>query len=131
MSAIQSVAQAMAAFPGLKWKTEDRSKGEGVAAFAICGGDKTTGDITIFLALADGAREPLHRHCSRVEWPFRETITCLAGELHGIYKSFDTPLRAGQTVDLNDGLPHAPFVPQGGFALIIYRQPGGHVVVAG
>lgn len=130
MTAVQSVAQAKAAFPQLKWR-DANPDGGGEVAFAICGGDKTSGDNTIFLAMADGAQAPTHRHREREGWPFRETITCLAGELHGANPHDpDFVLFAGKTVDLNDDTPHRPYVPSGGFALVYYRQPAGHDILA-
>lgn len=130
MSAIESVAQAKAAFHGLKWRDANPSEG-GEVAFAICGGDKTTGDNTIFLAMGDGAKGSLHRHREREGWPFREIITCLAGEMHGTDPHDQNfVLKAGQSVDLTDDTPHRPYVPVGGFALVLYRQPAGHEFLA-
>lgn len=129
MSAIQSVAQAKAAFPHLKWRDANPPDG-GEVAFAICGGDKSTGDVTIFLAMGDGAKAPLHRHRERGGWLFRETITCFAGEMCGTNPhDKDFVLKAGQSVDLNDDTPHQPYVQTSGFALVVYRQPAGNDIV--
>ncbi len=126
MSAISSVAQAKAAFPNLKWRDANPPDG-GEVAFAICGGDKTTGDVTIFLAMGYGAKAPLHRHRERGGWPFRETIVCFAGEMYGTNPHDNGfVLRAGQSVDLNDDTPHRPCVQPDGFALVVYRQPAGN-----
>ncbi|MBI4449621.1 hypothetical protein HY634_01040 [Candidatus Uhrbacteria bacterium] len=130
MSAIQTVAQAKEAFPQLRWRDANPPEG-GEVSFAICGGDKETGDITIFLVMGDGAKAPLHRHRERGGWPFRETITCFAGEMHGTNPHDDQfVLKAGQSMDLTDDTPHRPHVLPGGFALVVYRQPAGSDVVA-
>ena len=129
MSAINSVAQAKAAFSDLKWRDANPPEG-GEVAFAICGGDRGTGDVTIFLAMGDGAKAPLHRHREREGWLFRETITCFAGSMHGTNPHYpDYVLNAGESIDLSDDTPHCPYVPAGGFALVVYRQPAGHDIV--
>ena len=128
MSAISSVAQAKAAFPHLKWRDNPSDNGRGTTAFVICDLKKTSGDNTIFLAMEDGAAAYSHVHLQRVGWPFVESVTCLVGEVHGLKPVVepDFVLSAGQSLDLWSGEAHAPYVPEGGFALLIYRQPGGH-----
>ncbi|MCR4312599.1 MAG: hypothetical protein NUV56_04945 [Candidatus Uhrbacteria bacterium] len=125
MPPITSVETAKAAFPNLKWRDDQPTVG--AIAYAIMGGDRATGDITILLAMEGGACAPVHNHIEREGWPFRETITCLAGSMYGI-KQDDAGfvLEAGQSVDLNDSENHAPRVLADGFALVIYRQPAGH-----
>ncbi len=127
MPKITSVDEAKAAFPDLKW----RDAPSGRSAFAICGGERTTGDITIFLAMEKGASAPTHIHRERIGWPFRESITCLAGRLFGTDPhNPDYVLQAGESIDLNDDTPHRPYVTDVGFALVTYRQPAGHIVVS-
>ncbi len=129
MSWINSVAAAKAAFPHLDWRDVDAKDG-GEVAFAICGGNKETGDVTIFLAMGNGAMAPLHRHRERGGWPFRETITCFAGVMFGTNPHDESfVLKAGQSVDLIDDMPHQPYVRTDGFALVVYRQPAGHDLV--
>ncbi len=129
MSPIYSVEAAKAAFPHLKWRDAPSfgNGGKGKITFAIMGGDKRSGDVTILLAMEDGARAPTHFHNERPGWPYRETITMLIGVLHDVFATEpDRVLRAGETIDLADSNTHAPSVASGGFALLIYRQPAGH-----
>lgn len=123
---IRSVTDAKEAFPNLKWR--DISNNTGDMAFAICGGDKDTGDITILLAMGARTQSPLHRHRKRENWPFREMITCLSGELYGVDpENSGFVLKAGQTADLSGDSAHEPYVTD--FALVLYRQPAGHDLV--
>ncbi len=122
---IDSVASAKTAFPDLTWRGPDPK-----AQFAFLkqrDGDRS--DVVILLVMEDGATAPLHVHNKREGWPFRETISVMVGELHGIFRDYSNILKTGQTVDINDDLPHAPFVPEGGFCLLYYRQPGGSTQV--
>lgn len=132
MSAIHSVEAAKAAFPHLKWRDAPSANGKGKIAFAIVGGNKATGDNTIFLAMENGAKAPLHTHRMRTHrstiWPFRESLTMLIGELHDVFgEKSGVVLVAGNdgVADLGGDDAHAPSVPDGGFALLIYRQPAG------
>lgn len=127
MTAISSVAQAKDAFPDLLWRDKPSDNGKGALAFVICDLDRTSGDNTIFLAMEGGASAYSHVHLMRLGWPFGETIVCLAGEVYGVkYFDPDFVLRAGACVDLLGDEAHAPYVLEDGFALLVYRQPGGH-----
>ena len=121
---IRSVQDVLDVFPDLKWR--DGKPTVGRSQYAIVGGDRATGDMTVFLAMEGGARAPLHTHREREDWPFRETITCLAGEMYETDPNRpDFVLRAGMTVDLPTDKPHSPYVSVEGFALVTYRQPAG------
>lgn len=127
---LKSVQDVLRTFDNLRWKIE----GDDRIAYAVCGLDKSTGDNTILLAMEDGARAPLHRHLARRSEPscplFRESITCLAGTLHGTDPHrLDFVLGPGRSIDLTDETPHQPYVLLGGFALVLYRQPGGHEIL--
>lgn len=131
MLAIRSVQDAKEAFPQLRWKDLVSGSG-GRMAFAIVGGNKGTGDITIFLAMEDGATAPLHRHNNREGWPFNESITVLVGSLYDVDPGQpDLAVDSGRSIDLIGNRPHAPRVNSGGFALVIYRQPAGMELIDG
>lgn len=118
---ITSVELAKAAFPHLRWRDQPSDNGKGKIAYVICGGDKQTGDIIIFLALEDGAATYEHVHIGS------EHITVFAGELCGVKDGDDLfVLSAGESIDLEGGSKHRPYVQEGGFCLLWYRQTCGH-----
>lgn len=111
---IDSVIDAMAAFPNLRWNL-DRSGEDGCVAFVVLNGDKKTGNYLI-LAAIERAVLPAHMHLGEAEG---EVMWTLVGELHDGDAVFK-PSSSAQHVSSATQQLHAPK-----FWLGLYRQHKG------
>lgn len=120
-ASVTTLDGVIAFFSKLTWKVIDLAGG-GRSAFAVIGGDKSTGDIVV-IACIEGGTTPLHVH------PGGEVIHTWAGML-----MFDAELGGAlyellpnTTMKLEPDSQHAP---RADFWVGIYRQPKGSTLVA-
>jgi len=124
---MQTLAAVLTAFPALKWRTDTDTIGAGAGAgtaYAIVGGDKSTGEIYVF-AVIQRATAPRHFH--RPGGDYGEKIGTFAGALHDYD---DDGNRV--TVGPNDLLIHGPgttHAPWADFWFGYYHQPRGSELV--
>lgn len=127
-----SINSALASFAGhhlegLKWKVEEvegLDGGIGRIAFAVIGGNKSTGEIHVLAAL-ENAAAPHHKHGPpSLGNQYGELIISIAGELED-EDDATKPVMLGPGMHLvhAPGTHHRPRAPR--FALVYYHQPHG------
>lgn len=118
-----SITELQASFPMLKWRVGPTGEKGGVWAYAILGGNKETGEISVLFALERGSA-PEHEHIAG--GPYLEFIAVLGGEMNDVADNYQpVTLWAGDTLIHVDGAGriHAPSTPT--FCWGYYHQPRG------
>ncbi len=124
-SPIASIADAMKAFPGLKWRVHENVIGEGGVAFAKLNGSSTLGDFLILAAIENASAEA-HEHLGEPDEE-GELIWTLEGELYDTTDDGETIiLKPGDKLRHRGGSSHRPYART--FWIGIFRQNKGNKV---
>ena len=120
---MKTIAEVVAGFPNLKWRVDADDAGRGTA-YAVLGGDRSTGEVYIFAVIAESTAP---RHLHRPGADYGEKIGTFVGELIDVDDE-GNPVVIGPSDVLYHG-PGTVHAPRAQFWFGYYHQPRGSELV--